>query len=122
MSVEFDRESPGKFDSRTLSRKTLSRRTGRILAAATRGRRLTLIMMIIITMMIIVILILTIIVTSIVVQIIAITIMIIIHIIIIIIIIITILHPVSITRFPLRRFSPGAGLLRNILFIGSGYG
>ena len=23
------------------------------------------------------------------------------------------LHPVSITRFPLRRFSPGAGLLRN---------
>ena len=29
-------------------------------------------------------------------------------------------HPVSITRFPLRRFSPGAGLLRNPLFIGSG--
>ena len=25
-------------------------------------------------------------------------------------------HPVSITRFPLRRFSPGAGLLRNPLF------
>ena len=24
-----------------------------------------------------------------------------------------IVHPVSITRFPLRRFSPGAGLLRN---------
>ena len=23
------------------------------------------------------------------------------------------MHPVSITRFPLRRFSPGAGLLRN---------
>ena len=23
------------------------------------------------------------------------------------------LHPVSITRFPLTRFSPGAGLLRN---------
>ena len=23
------------------------------------------------------------------------------------------IHPVSITRFPLRRFSPGAGLLRN---------
>ena len=23
-------------------------------------------------------------------------------------------HPVSITRFPLRRFSPGAGLLRNL--------
>ena len=30
MSVEFDRESPGKFDSRTLSRETLSRWTGRI--------------------------------------------------------------------------------------------
>ena len=29
MSVEFYRESPGKFDSRTLSRKTLSRWTGR---------------------------------------------------------------------------------------------
>ena len=29
MSVEFDRGSPGKFDSRTLSRETLSRRTGR---------------------------------------------------------------------------------------------
>ena len=29
MSVEFDRESPGKFDSRTLKRKTLSRWTGR---------------------------------------------------------------------------------------------
>ena len=27
------------------------------------------------------------------------------------------LHPVSITRFPLSRFSPGAGLLRNPLFI-----
>ena len=26
------------------------------------------------------------------------------------------LCPVSITRFPLRRFSPGAGLLRNPLF------
>ena len=25
-------------------------------------------------------------------------------------------HPVSITRFPLRRFSPGAGLLRNHFF------
>ena len=31
MSVEFDRGSPGKFDSRTLSRETLSRWTGRIL-------------------------------------------------------------------------------------------
>ena len=29
MSVEFDREVLGKFDSRTLSRKTLSRWTGR---------------------------------------------------------------------------------------------
>ena len=29
-------------------------------------------------------------------------------------------HPVSITRFPLRQFSPGAGLLRNLFFIGSG--
>ena len=29
MSIESYRESPGKFDSRTLSRKTLSRRTGR---------------------------------------------------------------------------------------------
>ena len=29
MSVEFDRESPGKFDSRTLNRQTLSRWTGR---------------------------------------------------------------------------------------------
>ena len=29
MSVEFDRESPGKFDSRTLNRETLSRWTGR---------------------------------------------------------------------------------------------
>ena len=30
MPVEFDRGSPGKFDSRTLNRKTLSRWTGRI--------------------------------------------------------------------------------------------
>ena len=29
ISIEFDRESPGKFDSRTLSRETLSRWTGR---------------------------------------------------------------------------------------------
>ena len=27
------------------------------------------------------------------------------------------LHPVSITRFPLSRFSPGAGLLRNPFFL-----
>ena len=31
MSVEFYRESPGKFASRTLSRETLSRWTGRII-------------------------------------------------------------------------------------------
>ena len=36
MSVEFDRGSPGKFDSRTLSRKTLNRWTGRTRLAATR--------------------------------------------------------------------------------------
>ena len=30
MSVEFDRGSPGKFDSRTLNRKTLNRWTGRM--------------------------------------------------------------------------------------------
>ena len=30
MPVEFDRESPGKFDSRTLNRTTLSRWTGRV--------------------------------------------------------------------------------------------
>ena len=30
------------------------------------------------------------------------------------------IHPVSITRFPLIRFSPGAGLLRYVFFIGSG--
>ena len=29
MSVEFDRGSPGKFDSRTLNRNTLNRWTGR---------------------------------------------------------------------------------------------
>ena len=34
MSVESYRESPGKFDSRTLNRKTLNRWTGRIAAAA----------------------------------------------------------------------------------------
>ena len=31
MSVEFDRESPGKFDSRTLNRKALNRWTGRMI-------------------------------------------------------------------------------------------
>ena len=30
------------------------------------------------------------------------------------------IQPVSITRFPLTRFSPGAGLLRYVFFIGSG--
>ena len=34
MPVEFDRGSPGKFDSRTLSRKTLNRWTGRSLRSA----------------------------------------------------------------------------------------
>ena len=34
MSVEFYRGSPGKFDSRTLSRETLSRWTGRSEQAA----------------------------------------------------------------------------------------
>ena len=38
MSVEFDRESPGKFDSRILSRETLSRWTGRISEATLRNR------------------------------------------------------------------------------------
>ena len=37
MSVEFYRESPGKFDSRTLNRETLSRWTGRM----TTGHRLS---------------------------------------------------------------------------------
>ena len=32
VSVEFDRESPGKFDSRTLNRRTLNRWTGRTAA------------------------------------------------------------------------------------------
>ena len=31
MSVEFDRESPGNSDSRTLNRKTIHRWTGRIM-------------------------------------------------------------------------------------------
>ena len=35
MSVEFYRESPGKFDSRTLDRKTLNRWTGRTIKATT---------------------------------------------------------------------------------------
>ena len=34
MSVEFYRESPGKFDSRTLSRETLSRWIGRMACVA----------------------------------------------------------------------------------------
>ena len=36
--------------------------------------------------------------------------------IVIVIVIVNSVHPVSITRFPLRRFSPGAGLLRNRFF------
>ena len=35
MSVEFDRESPGKFDSRALNRKTLNRWAGRRRASDT---------------------------------------------------------------------------------------
>ena len=38
MSVEFYRESPGKFDSRTLSRETLSRWTGRKENCFSKGR------------------------------------------------------------------------------------
>ena len=38
MSVEFYRESHGKFDSRTLNRKTLNRWTGRSLVSRTRLR------------------------------------------------------------------------------------
>ena len=38
MSVEFDRGSPGKFDSRTLNRKTLNRWTGRMCYLARRTR------------------------------------------------------------------------------------
>ena len=34
-------------------------------------------------------------------------------IIVVVVVIILAIHPVSITRFPLSRFSPGAGLLRN---------
>ena len=37
MSIEFYRGSPGKFDSRTLSRETLSRWTGRIPGESLRG-------------------------------------------------------------------------------------
>ena len=40
MSVEFYRGSPGKFDSRTLSRKTLSRWTGRIWRRHLASRRI----------------------------------------------------------------------------------
>ena len=61
-------------------------------------------------------LLLMIIIIIIIISLITIMIMIIIIIIIITIMITTFLNPVSITRFPLRRFSPGAGLLRNRLF------
>ena len=40
MSVEFYRGSPRKFDSRTLSRETLSRWTGRTASAAAGGLEL----------------------------------------------------------------------------------
>ena len=107
MSVEFDRGSPGKFDSRTLNRKTLSRWTGRIyiyiyIYIHTYIHTYTCIYIYIYTHM---------------------------SIVIYIYIYICIysfkgrspqhrqlprkLHPVSITRFPLSRFSPGAGLLRS---------
>ena len=39
MSVEFHRKSPGKFDSRTLNRETLSRWTGRTVHASLRASR-----------------------------------------------------------------------------------
>ena len=44
MSVEFHRESPGKFDSGTLNRETLNRWTGRIQGrgGATSSERLQL--------------------------------------------------------------------------------
>ena len=38
MSVEFDRVSPGKFDPRTLNRKTLDRWTGRSLELVSADR------------------------------------------------------------------------------------
>ena len=34
--------------------------------------------------------------------------------------VVIITHPVSMTRFPLRKLSPGAWLLRYVFFIGSG--
>ena len=37
MSVEFYRVSPGKFDTRTLNRKTLNRWTGRTTGAGVRS-------------------------------------------------------------------------------------
>ena len=48
MSVEFDRGSPGKFDSRTLNRKTLSRWTGRMTTTTTTTTTTIMITMIII--------------------------------------------------------------------------
>ena len=57
MSVEFHRESPGKFDSRTLSRKTLSRWTGRTIRLLLVMRIITMILMIIIITMIMMIMI-----------------------------------------------------------------
>ena len=56
MSVEFYRESPGKFDSRTLSRKSLNRWTGRIVSMCMMSiTSITVIIIIIITITIIII-------------------------------------------------------------------
>ena len=41
MSVEFYRESPRKFDSRTLNRKTLNRWTGRTINSGTNSATTT---------------------------------------------------------------------------------
>ena len=40
MSIDVYRESPGKFDSRTLNRKTLNRWTGRIRMLSAAGERI----------------------------------------------------------------------------------
>ena len=45
MSIEFDRGSPGKFDSRTLSRKTPSRWTGRSISGSSGDREIPLLLM-----------------------------------------------------------------------------
>ena len=53
MSVQFYRGSPGKFDSRTLSRETLSRWTGRIIITTTTTITITITTTITITITII---------------------------------------------------------------------